>query len=1277
MRVVRKSTVVFSLVLGVLAIHNPVWAEPDRRTVVRAMAEEVDVRVTDLELISLDRMDLPLTGVTLHRFKILDLTTGRIYAGAVDSTGSRVDLDTAQEAERAAFSKNYGRLAPELHERLETMATGSTLTVGAWLRSEGFTPIARPEIRPSTSAVGSGDVTATPPLSTGPDAVAEQNKKNRAANRRALQNHVAALQAPLLETLAQSGHTPTYVSTMAPLVYVELSKGEILELADRIDIDRIYPSYLYSDSMDVAKVTQKADWVDDLFGFDGTGIDVAILEDSRIEFSNPYLNVGTTRVPGDPNVDEHATATAGMVASQHGTFQGISQGVALLSANATNYADANLSAAMDWAAGASAGAEIINNSWGGNATTTTLNVHDRHLDWIVRNSWKTVTVAAGNEAGACGTQNGHITSPARAFNVVTVGAYIDGDTTSWGDDAIYGCSSYVDPSSPHGDREKPELAASGVAITSTIEISPWIAGVGSGTSYAAPMVAGAAALLMERSSGLVTRPEAVKAILMTTALHNIEGSSRLSDLDGAGGMDIRAAFTLVDQTWWGWQSRTSSDFPWTYGAWLYAGQTVRGAIAWDSNPAGDYSTDPLDADLDLVVKNPGGTTVATSVSWDNSYEIVEFVPATTGVYEFSVQAVRFDGTTEYVGYNFWVGHYTLDPNSVQSRGTPPVSRHAYEMEAGTFWNAVGVRPPSGADYDIDLFPASPFEDPDDHVSLVESSVAGSILDFVVIDASHAPVTTYYPMVEEYSGGGGVYHIEHATNFGDDGSLGGSYGPITMASSDLLSVWNSYLADGVRKYYGVKSTSGDADLGLALFVSDAATPTTWYQGRSSAAVLGDNGGAGVAEYISYLPSAADWAGLVIFNNGASASTQVMVYADTSEPYGSVVINGGAATTNSLGVSLTLSGTDPQTGVGEVRLSNDGATWAAWTAFTNNLAWILDTGAPGTRTVYAQYRNNAGMVSTTSSDTIELIIGGFGAPPGGWLYSYEANPGDDVPGSSGFDALDGTFSHDNGSDVWDGTGPGAGRPGGAVVLGTTESYLRIQDTGDPRDYGMGDPGSNRKIYFGHDLSADGASATLLDSATLHFRARVSSGAPLDDLHPDGGGGTTPYPSSGDGYPIVNGGSGNIGLGQLAGGLISFSLETDGGSPGLHMNSLDGQVVSANVDTGEGTANILAIPVTGWHDYWVAIEHSPAGPGTHRVIVFLDGSHTPAAEYDVTAGDGWPYSGISFLGLGTGSTPESGAIDIDFVHITEGAHAPSDGIFSDGFESGNTLAWSSTVG
>jgi hypothetical protein len=273
--------------------------------------------------------------------------------------------------------------------------------------------------------------------------------------------------------------------------------------------------------------------------------------------------------------------------------------------------------------------------------------------------------------------------------------------------------------------------------------------------------------------------------------------------------------------------------------------------------------------------------------------------------------------------------------------------------------------------------------------------------------------------------------------------------------------------------------------------------------------------------------------------------------------------------------------------------------------------------------------------------------FPAPPGGWLYAYEGDQ--DSAGSGGFTALDGTFSHDDGSDEWDGTSIGVGKPGGVVSV---DGALRLQDTGDPRDYGFSDPGSNRKLYLGHDLTADGASATQLnDGVTLNFRARVPTTGPLDDLHPDGGGGTVPYPAGGDGCPIHGGGKGNVSLKQAAGGVISFSLDPDVG--GLQMNSLNGTAVTGDVDTGEGSANVLGIDVTQWHDYYVTI--APGGAGTHLVSVYVDGALPAAATFDVTVGDGSDFAGITYVAVGCGDTPASGAIDIDFVRVAAGAVAP----------------------
>ena len=141
----------------------------------------------------------------------------------------------------------------------------------------------------------------------------------------------------------------------------------------------------------------------------------------------------------------------------------------------------------------------------------------------------------------------------------------------------------------------------------------------------------------------------------------------------------------------------------------------------------------------------------------------------------------------------------------------------------------------------------------------------------------------------------------------------------------------------------------------------------------------------------------------------------------------------------------------------------------------------------------------------------------------------------------------------------------------------NYLRIQDTGDPRDYGYGDPGSNRKVYVGHNLSEDGASDTIMDDGvTLNFRTRIPTTGPLDMLHRDkqAGDGPQPYPEDGDGYVTSDGGKGNFVIKQSEGGAIAFSMtastDTPGGDPnnlvtgfdGLSFNEFNGNTISVRV-------------------------------------------------------------------------------------------------------------------
>jgi serine protease AprX len=990
-------TILVAFLLGLTGV-NSIADNQLADSILEGVASDMGVNNYNPEDCSVEGKTFPLTGITLYQVRVFDSETGKFYRTVVDQDGFTKDLEAVRLAEREAHDALYGRLEPTLYDSLELMTENETTLVSIWLKSNSIAPLERPdEFVRQSAAVEAGDAVlplldlnvakSQAPLEEGAGidagevlaARVEQIRSQQADQREAIEAHrqavtddlsdqVAALQEPLLAEIGAMGFAPIYVSPIAPLVYFELPKWAIQDLAQHADIDTIYGPNDNRDFMNIAKPTQKADIVDSWFGFDGLGIDVAICEDSRIQFNNPYLIAGTTRVPGDPNVDRHATATAGMVASQHGTYQGIAQGVNLFSANGTDYAAANMSAAMDWAA-ITQNVDVLNNSWGGNAGSGNLNDHDRHLDYLVRHYLCTVTVAAGNDG-----PGGFVGSPAKGYNVISVGNFRDQGTLTWDDDAMMTDSSYVDPST---GVEKPEVAAAGTFITSTTDVTPWIGDVGWGTSYAAPMVAGEAALLMDRSSTLQTWPEVNKAIIMATALHNIEGSSRLSEIDGAGGVDMRAAFRVADEGWWNGRSVSSTTtFPFnlTTSLYAYAGETVRAVITWDSNPNASYTTDPLEADLILRAYRPSGTAVAASDYVYNNFEIVEFVAPETGYYRLEVDKWSFTtGASTYLGSAWWPGHRVLTANTTQSLGTPPISNDYYRFTRGSFWNAVGIRKPtSTGNYWLYLYEDSAFGDPDDYNWLEDSRLGQTTpVEYVVIDGNHAPVGDYYAEVETVSGTG-TYPITWSSSAADTGDADGTFGPYIMSTSQVVRVFDCYLTNGVNKYFGLKVTSGNADLGMGLHHSDAGT--SLYEGRSQAVATADSAGAGGSEFMSYQTTTTDWGGLVVFNNGATSTSTFYLYTDTTAPTGSIVINGGAAVTSSTSVTLTLSATDSQTGVAEMRFGNLGGGWSAWEPYGTSKSWTLIAG-DGSKSVWVQFKNNAGQISSQYGDGIILDT----APP----------------------------------------------------------------------------------------------------------------------------------------------------------------------------------------------------------------------------------------------------------------------------------------------------------
>jgi len=205
----------------------------------------------------------------------------------------------------------------------------------------------------------------------------------------------------------------------------------------------------------------------------------------------------------------------------------------------------------------------------------------------VESAWKSgiaVVVAAGNSGrdNSQGTNGyGTIMAPANDPYVITVGAMKDMGTVSRSDDLIASYSSKGPTLIDH--IVKPDIVAPGNRIISLVQAGSYIyhssgavneisnsyymtGGVGtstmyyqlSGTSMAAPMVSGAAALLLQQNPALT--PDQVKARLMKTATKTfpsfsvatdpVTGVSYTSQYDiftiGAGYLDIWAALNNTD-----------------------------------------------------------------------------------------------------------------------------------------------------------------------------------------------------------------------------------------------------------------------------------------------------------------------------------------------------------------------------------------------------------------------------------------------------------------------------------------------------------------------------------------------------------------------------------------------------------------------------------------------------------------------------------------------------------------------------------------------------------
>jgi hypothetical protein len=314
-----------------------------------------------------------------------------------------------------------------------------------------------------------------------------------------------------------------------------------------------------------------------VLGYDGTGIEVAILESDRFD-TTTYLPVaaGSCQPTGSGGwyacacpgqfAGSHSRTVAGVVANTVSTLRGgIGRGATLSSANFSGCGFAN---AINWARGR--GVTVINRSEAGFPAPEEQPALDIFEDYAsTLYPYPTFAVSSGN--GGLGNTVGHLLR-----NGLVVGGANDlGNPSRAALTNMAWFSQDGNPTSgttlpPHQRWEVPHIVAPAVNIdtaggSSTPVETP------SGTSWAAPQVAGVVAVLHQLNPILRWSPAATVSAVLVGPERNVDGAWPLSftdavdDSDGVG--SVNGGMSLFAGASWRWQGLPASLWG-VHGQWV-------------------------------------------------------------------------------------------------------------------------------------------------------------------------------------------------------------------------------------------------------------------------------------------------------------------------------------------------------------------------------------------------------------------------------------------------------------------------------------------------------------------------------------------------------------------------------------------------------------------------------------------------------------------------------------------------------------------------------------
>lgn len=439
-----------------------------------------------------------------------------------------------------------------------------------------------------------------------------------------------------------------YISEYSPVILACLNSNSIESLSKEDDVNYIdiYYREEHEIEMSTANAVTRASLVYNSYGYGGYGVKIGVLEDSITNGSFPGINIASQNgtVANYQKAVDHANSVVAIITS--------------IAPDATYYiADHSVMSdfqAIEWLL--NQGVNIINASkYMGNDGNSQYGSVSMWIDHIAYNHDVHFVTSSGNAESA------GVTSGGMAYNAVTVGAIDDRRTISYLDDDIAPYSSfYFDTILDTHLANKPDICAPGGLEDEGFELNTGFEPSTYGTSYAAPQVTGAIALLCQGNPTLTIRQDAVKAILTCSVNFSSPLAFVPSNYDykffGAGLLDTCGAVWVAENTRYIASSIGSNTATKAHSFYVSSSDDrIRLSLAFlrnstinaNNHPGVTPNVSDL-SNLNIAVYPPNSSTpIAVSNSSYNNVEIVDFEPTVAGTYTVVVTNTSASATTYY------------------------------------------------------------------------------------------------------------------------------------------------------------------------------------------------------------------------------------------------------------------------------------------------------------------------------------------------------------------------------------------------------------------------------------------------------------------------------------------------------------------------------------------------------------------------------------------------------------------------------------------------------